>query len=181
MIFDYSGDYVGNLSLLDIPLYYWDNRTNKLIDNARGTLTTYEETNEQTIKIELKKLREELNNTTDKKIAKQLKEEIKEKEQELNKAKEHKEKAIKDKKNAEEYLQALYNDIKDIDDKKSVRYKQLKKIIKEQQEKVKQYNKIIGSNGVFWHLDMDGNGTVILDDKNNKITLSISDISSLFA
>lgn len=34
LIFDYSGDYVGNLSLLDIPLYYWDNRTYKLIDNA---------------------------------------------------------------------------------------------------------------------------------------------------
>ena len=168
---DNIGDYFNNIT----------SRPYKLIDNARGTLTTYEETNEQTIKIELKKLREELNNTTDKKIAKQLKEEIKEKEQELNKAKEQKEKAIKDKKNAEEYLQALYNDIKDIDDKKSVRYKQLKKIIKEQQEKVKQYNKIIGSNGVFWHLDMDGNGTVILDDKNNKITLSISDISKEMA
>ena len=37
LIFDYSGDYVGNLSLLDIPLYYWDNRTNKLIDNAIST------------------------------------------------------------------------------------------------------------------------------------------------
>ena len=37
LIFDYSGEYVGNLSLLDIPLYYWDNRTNKLIDNAIST------------------------------------------------------------------------------------------------------------------------------------------------
>lgn len=37
LIFDYSGDYVGNLSLLDIPLYYWDNRTNKLIENAIST------------------------------------------------------------------------------------------------------------------------------------------------
>lgn len=37
MIFDYSGDYSGNLSLLDIPPFYWDNRTNKLIDNSVAT------------------------------------------------------------------------------------------------------------------------------------------------
>lgn len=168
---DNIGDYFNNIT----------SRPYKLIDNARGTLTTYEETNDQTIKIELKKLREELNNTADKTIAKQLKDEIKEKEQELNEAIEKKQNAIKEKKNAEEYLQALYNDIKDIDDKKSVRYKQLKKTIQTQEEKVNQYDKIIGSNGVFWQLDIEGNGIVELKDKNNKIALSISDISKEMA
>lgn len=153
----------------------------RAIDNARGGLVTYNESNAQAIKNEIKEKQESLKNTQIKHDKVRLKKEI----EDLNKKlviAEKKEQDLKEQyKSVNEYLTKIYESMEK-EPKTSSYYKDLKKSKKEQEKRKKELERIIRFNG--WQLDMWGNGSyeVILNKrKKESLKLTIENLSKQIA
>lgn len=151
------------------------------MDNARGGLVTYNESDSQACKNKLKELKESLKNShiTQDKI--KLKEEIKKCEQDLSKA-EKKEKELKDEYNKVcEYLEQILKSMAN-EPKTSNYYKQLKKNKKAQETRKKEIERILKFSG--WQIDIfdNGNYEIILNKKTKeKLKLTIENLTKQIA
>lgn len=153
----------------------------KAIDNARGGLVTYNETNTQTIINAIREKQESLKNTHIKEDKARLKKEIDKLNQELIKA-EQKEKELKEEyKNVCDYLNNIYKSMAN-EPKTSSYYKDLKKAKKTQEQRKKEIEQIIKFNG--WQLDLWGNGSyelVLNKKKKESLKLTIENLSKQIA
>lgn len=153
----------------------------KAIDNARGGLVTYNETDKQSILNTIKEKTESYQNTHIKTDKQRLKKEIDKLKVDLEKA-EIKEKELKEEyKNVCDYLENIYKSMAN-EPKTSSYYKQLKKQKKEQEQRKKELERIIHFNG--WQLDIWGNGNyelILNKRKNEKLRLSIENLSKQIA
>lgn len=153
----------------------------KAIDNARGGLVTYNETDTQALRNAIKEKQESLKNTHIKQDKARLKQEIAKLNIDLTKA-EQKEKELKDEyKNVCDYLGNIYKSMAN-EPKTSSYYKDLKKTKKEQEQRKKEIERIIQFNG--WQLDLWGNGNyelVINKRKKDSLKLTIENLSKQIA
>ena len=153
----------------------------KAIDNARGGLVTYNETDTQALRNAIKEKQESLKNTHIKQDKARLKQEIAKLNVDLTKA-EQKEKELKDEyKNVCDYLENIYKSMAN-EPKTSSYYKDLKKAKKEQEQRKKEIERIIQFNG--WQLDLWGNGNyelVINKRKKESLKLTIENLSKQIA
>lgn len=151
----------------------------KAIDNARGGLVTYEETNTQRIKQELDEATKKLINATTPLEVKKLKAELKEKEKEYKLA-QQKEKELQDEyDNITEHLTVIYKSLMD-SEKNTPYYKDLNKQRKELEKKKNEIKKILKFDG--WQLDIKGNGSYDFTPKpKEKLTLTISNLNKQLA
>ena len=153
----------------------------KAIDNARGGLVTYTESDTQTIKNKLKEKQESLNNTHIKQDKERLKKEIEDLKKDLVKA-EQKEKELNEEyKNVCDYLENIYKSMAN-EPKTSSYYKDLKRAKKEQEQRKKELERIIRFSG--WQIDIWGNGNydLVLNKRNKEsLRLTIENLSKQVA
>lgn len=153
----------------------------KAIDNARGGLVTYNETDTQALKNAIKEKQESLKNTHIKQDKAKLKQEIDKLKSDLVIA-EQKEGELKaEYKNVCDYLENIYKSMAN-EPKTSSYYKDLKRAKKQQEQRKKEIERIIRFNG--WQLDLWGNGSyelVLNKRQKESLKLTIENLSKQIA
>ena len=153
----------------------------KAIDNARGGLVTYNETDTQTIKNKLKEKQESLKNTHIKQDKARLKKEIEILKSDLIIAEQNEGKLKSEYKNVCDYLENIYKSMAN-EPKTSSYYKDLKKAKKKQEQRKKEIERILRFNG--WQLDLWGNGSyelVLNKRQKESLKLTIENLSKQIA
>lgn len=153
----------------------------KAIDNARGGLVTYNETDTQAIKNKLKEKQESLKNTHIKQDKARLKKEIEALKSDLVIAEQKEDELKAEYKNVCDYLENIYKSMAN-EPKTSSYYKDLKKAKKEQEQRKKEIERIIRFNG--WQLDLWGNGSyelVLNKRQKESLKLTIENLSKQIA
>lgn len=165
----------------DKKIYQATSKQIKAIDNARGGLVTYTETDTQAIRNEIKEQEAIIKNTTIKSDKEKAKEKIKKLQEDLAKA-EIKEKELKDEyNNVCDYLKEIIKSMAN-EPKTSNYYKDLKKRKREQEKRKKELERIIQFNG--WQLDLWGNGNyelMINKRKKESLKLTIENLTKQIA
>ena len=163
------------------PLYLSTSKHLKFIDNARGGLITYTETETKSIKDEIKEKEQSLKNTDILEDKNQLRKEIKKLRRELKLA-EEKEQQLNDEYNElTDYLGKIHSSMEK-ENKNTSYFKTLKKNKLATEKRIREIERIIHFNG--WQLDIHGNGTynLYLDKSHKKkLTLTIEDLSKQLA
>lgn len=153
----------------------------KAIDNARGGLVTYNETDTQALKNAIKEKQESLKNTHIKQDKAKLKQEIDKLKSDLVIAEQKEDKLKAEYKNVCDYLENIYKSMAN-EPKTSSYYKDLKRAKKQQEQRKKEIERIIRFNG--WQLDLWGNGSyelVLNKRQKESLKLTIENLSKQIA
>ena len=153
----------------------------KAIDNARGGLVTYNETDTQALKNAIKEKQESLKNTHIKQDKAKLKQEIDKLKSDLVIAEQKEDELKAEYKNVCDYLENIYKSMAN-EPKTSSYYKDLKRAKKQQEQRKKEIERIIRFNG--WQLDLWGNGSyelVLNKRQKESLKLTIENLSKQIA
>lgn len=153
----------------------------KAIDNARGGLVTYNETDTQALKNAIKEKQESLKNTHIKQDKAKLKQEIDKLNSDLVIAEQKEDELKAEYKNVCDYLENIYKSMAN-EPKTSSYYKDLKRAKKQQEQRKKEIERIIRFNG--WQLDLWGNGSyelVLNKRQKERLKLTIENLSKQIA
>ena len=153
----------------------------KAIDNARGGLVTYNETDTQALKNAIKEKQESLKNTHIKQDKAKLKQEIDKLNSDLVIAEQKEDELKAEYKNVCDYLENIYKSMAN-EPKTSSYYKDLKRAKKQQEQRKKEIERIIRFNG--WQLDLWGNGSyelVLNKRQKESLKLTIENLSKQIA
>lgn len=156
----------------NIKFYQATSKQIKAIDNARGGLITYEETNVEAIRNKIKEKEQSLKNTHIAKDTIRFKKEIKQLKQDLINAELKESELRAEYKNVCDYLNNIYKSMAN-EPKTSSYYKELNRTKKEQEQRKKEIERVIHFNG--WQLNTEGHGTYELElNKREKESLKLT-------